>query len=111
MKYIASLLFLSNCTGYSVTDADLTGQVKKIKHENPVICPEYTVVDVSLGFTKDGVGSMSTQDLWLVVESKDMEKKLHDAMINNKIVKVTYKVARLVFCTEDAFAVSVEELK
>ena len=104
------VLFTSSC-GYTQRDGEMIGQVKKIVRATPLICPEYLAADVSLGVLRGGVGSMSTQDMWLVVE-KAQEPLFRAASENGKIVKIHYDVTRFggrfFVCTPDHFATSIE---
>jgi len=107
-------MLLTGC-GYTQVDGELIGQVKKVNHRTPLICPDYVGVDVSLGVMKNGVGSMSTQDVYLVVASTEQEKVFRAASESGKIVKVHYSVKRFggnyVVCTPDHFSTGVEYAK
>lgn len=94
--------------GRSSVDNELTGQVKRVKKVTPIICGDYTEVDVSLGVMRNGVGSMSTEDVWLLVENADQVKLLEKAAADGAIVKVTYDVQRLVLCVPDHTLKTVE---
>lgn len=94
--------------GQSSVDNELTGQVKRVKHVTPIICGNYSEVDVSLGVLRNGVGSMSKEDIWLLVEDKDQVTLLEKAAKDGDIVKVTYDVQRLTFCVPDHTLKTVE---
>lgn len=101
MKKLLSLILLVAACGYTSRDNELTGQVKRVKKVTPIICPDYTEVDVSLGVMRNGVGSMSTEDVWLLVNNPQHVETLETAARDGSIVKVTYDVQRLVFCVPD----------
>lgn len=102
------LLSFSGCLGYSAIDNTALGQVKRIHQETPMICPNYIDVDISLGITKNGVGSVSTQDIIAVVTSAKDVELLKLAQEKNILVKITYNEKRLTFCTSDTFITKVE---
>lgn len=104
---IVAAITLSAC-GYESRDNDLTGQVKKVIHNTPLICPNYDDVDISLGVIRGGVGSMSTQDVWLTVYSDAAFKSLDAAQKSGAIVNVKYDVKRVAICTDDHVLASVE---
>jgi hypothetical protein len=107
---VLSVLLVAGC-GNSATDSELIGQVKKVNHQTPLICPNYYAADISLGVMRNGVGSMSTEDMWLYVEDKSLVDKLHAAQDAGQPVKVKYDTKRVQFCTEDHWLTSVEVLK
>lgn len=112
MKFLILILALTmtGC-GYSSRQNDAVGQIKKVVHQTPLICPERTDMDMSLGVMRNGVGSMSSQDLWFTLKDESQAKTLNEAAQTGAIVKLTYSVARLTFCTEDHLVDSVEVLK
>lgn len=100
-------LTLTGC-GYSGYDIETVGQVKKIVNNNPIICNGYIDVDLSLGVMRNGVGSMSNQDIWINITA-EQAVLLKKAMETGKLVKIVYDSKRFVFCTDsDKFAKSVE---
>jgi len=105
------LLSVFSC-GYSSVGNEAAGQVKKIVKQTPVFCYNRIDVDVSLGVMRNGVGSMSNQDIWLTFESdedsSDQLKLLKKAAENGSIVKINYDVARTRFCTESKLLRSIE---
>lgn len=103
------LMTCSGCEacGYTSVDNELTGQAKKVVHNTPLICGDYATVDMSLGVMRNGVGSMSTQDVWLTVTNPDDIKKLEDAAARGAIVTLKYKVRRATVCIEDHVVESV----
>ena len=104
------LLFLSGC-GYTQRDAELIGQVKKVSHITPLICPDYTAVDVSLGVLRGGVGSMSTQDVWLRVLNNSDIPVLKRAAEDGALVRIKYDVRRATLCYQDHNLLYVEMVK
>lgn len=99
MKKIAlvALLALGGC-GYTAVDNELIGQVKKVTHQTPLVCPDYKAVDISLGVIRGGVGSVSTEDLWLRVLNESDLSLLKAASESGRIVKARYDVRRVVVC-------------
>lgn len=105
-----AMLVLSGC-GYSSQNNELIGQIKKISHETPIWCPNFTAVDVSLGILRNGVGSMSTEDLWLYVSDPYVLDTIKKAQEANAAVKINYGIRRISFCVPVAWLTSVEILK
>jgi hypothetical protein len=108
---IAALLLSLSACGYSSLDSEMMGQVKKVDHSNPIICPAYYRVDISLGILRNGVGSMSTQDVWVTVDDKSHLDVLKAAAASGDLVKVTYDERRVVLCTEEKIVTKVEIVK
>lgn len=102
----AALILLFGC-GNSSTDGELTGQVKKVTHVTPLICPNYYAVDISLGVMRNGTGSMSTQDMWLTIRDDRDMSFLRNVAENGQLVKVHYDTKRMAICTEDHILTSV----
>lgn len=99
-------LFLLAC-GDSSTNNTLTGQVKKLHHVTPIVCPNRVDVDVSMGVMRNGVGSMSTQDMWIVVSDTSFVPMLEDAVKTGALVDIEYNEARLLICSRtDAYLTS-----
>lgn len=107
---VLTLVGLMGC-GYSSRENELIGQVKKVKHQTPLICPDRIDVDVSLGVMKNGVGSMSTQDIWLTVTDKSISDAFTAANASGQPVKITYDVTRIAICNENEIATKVELIK
>lgn len=89
----------------------MIGQVKKIRQNTPIICPDYKSVDITLGILRGGVGSMSTQDVWAVITEREHLAVFLRAAESGQLVKVRYDQARIAFCTDDIFVISVELVK
>ena len=92
-------LALAGC-GDSSTDGELVGQVKKVTHATPLICPDYYAVDVSMGVMRNGTGSMSTQDMWLTVRDVQAIGALQKMAADGSLVKIKYDTRRFAICTE-----------
>ncbi len=107
---LATVLTLSAC-GYSSRDSEAIGQIKKIAHQTPIICPNRYDFDLSLGVMRGGVGSMSSQDIWFTVDDPSMLATIKAANESGAIVKLVYDVARVTFCTEDHLVSKVEIVK
>jgi hypothetical protein len=102
-------LFLAGC-GNVQKDSEAVGQVKKVTNTTPIICFDYQAVDISMGVMRNGVGSMSTQDIWFYIPDKSLAKTLRSAAESGKLVKITYDVRRWAPCSEDHWITSVEVL-
>lgn len=108
---LAGLLLLSSC-GYSQQNSEAMGQVKKVIHRTPIICPNYYEVDLSLGVMRNGVGSVSTQDMWAYVEDPAVLKVLQEAgKTGEPLVKVEYDERRIALCTEEKIITKAEVVK
>lgn len=92
--WVLPVLLLAGCMGHTSSGNELTGQVKRVQHKTPILCPDYVHVDISLGTMRNGVGSMSTQDIWLWVKNDADVAVLEKASRDGGIVKVSYDVAR-----------------
>lgn len=93
------LIFISGC-GYSATDSHLTGQVKSVTHNTPIICPDYDDVDLSLGIMRNGVGSMSTTEAVLTIARPEDVRFLEKAAQSGLPVTITYRFKRWTWCWE-----------
>ena len=103
----ASMMLLSAC-GYSSQDNESIGQIKKVANMTPILCGKRTDVDLSLGVMRNGVGSMSHQDLWLTVRDPQLVDTLKKAAETGAIVKVKYDEARVNICWHDHELTAVE---
>lgn len=108
---LVAVISIIGC-GYTSKDNEMMGQVKKVLHNTPLICPNYVDADVSLGVMRNGVGSLSTQDTWVVIQDKYMEEVFKEASSTGKLVKITYDTKRFggnyVVCTPNKFATKIE---
>lgn len=104
---LGMILSLAGC-GFSSRNNELTGQVKKVMHNTPLICPDFFDADVSLGVMRNGVGSMSSQDRWLFAPRESDQEIFKKAAESGAIVKVTYDTRRLAICTEEEVVTKVE---
>lgn len=111
MKLI-SVLILSGLVGcgYSSRNNELTGQVKKVIHQTPIICPNRVDVDISLGVMRNGVGSMSSQDVYATVINESDVKLLEKAAEAGALVKLNYDQVRLTICNQLIQILKVEVL-
>ena len=57
MKFlvILALIGMAGC-GYEQRGNEVSGQVKRVIQVTPLICPARTLVDLSLGIVRGGVG-------------------------------------------------------
>lgn len=109
MKYlvILGMLLVSGC-GYEQLGVNTAGQVKKVIVNNPIICSAYTAVDLSLGVMRNGVGSMSTEDVYLTVVNTSDVQLLNKAVETGRLVKITYDTKRWTWCTYNKIVSKVE---
>lgn len=108
---LAPLILLGGCWGHSSSDNTIIGQVKKVKRMTPLICDDRTDVDVSLGVMRNGVGSMSTQDMWLTVANPATLAALNYAADNGTPVQITYDTARKNLCWQEEELTAVQYIK
>lgn len=108
-RYLAVvLLMMLTACGYQGRDSEMIGQVKKVVRNTPLLCSEYVDADISLGVMRNGVGSMSSQDVWVKIADKEQEKIFRKANETGQLVKVKYDVLRFTVCTSDHIVTSVE---
>ncbi len=81
--------FLLAC-GYSAKQNELIGQVKKVAEVTPIICGDYVAADISLGVMRNGVGSMSHEDVDVYVQRDRDIAILKNAVATGKLVRVIY---------------------
>ena len=99
MKKLALLTIalsaLTSC--YSSAGNESIGQVKKLQKMTPIICPDYTEVHVSLGVMRNGVGSMSHEDIYLAVDNEDRAdlEVLDRATNTGDLIRFTYDIRRV----------------
>lgn len=102
-----ALLGANSACGYTSKGNEAVGQVKRVHHDTPLICPDFDRVDISMGVMREGVGSMSTHDvIFYVPKSADYETFTKAAEVG-KLVKITYDVARVRWCTDEEAITSV----
>lgn len=108
MKNSALLaVILAAACGNSSSGNELEGQVKKVIRRTPIICPDYVEADISLGVMRNGVGSLSKEDVLLRVESPEQTETLKAAAKSGAIVSVTYDVNRVTICVPEHLLTSV----
>lgn len=95
----ASTIYL--CSGTSSTDNDVIGQVKKVEHITPRFFNNYQRVELSLGVMRNGVGSMSTQDIWLYVPNQKDIDILTQAAQSGALIKIKYDHYRFRWYVEE----------
>lgn len=99
---VLAVILLTAC-GHVSMDSEMVGQAKKVSPQTPLVCPNYTAFDMSLGVVRNGTGSMSTQDAWFVVRDTQDLDKIKQAVETGSLVKVRYNTLRgfSSFCVED----------
>lgn len=108
-RSIAIVLLLSAC-GASAKQNELIGQVKKVVERTPIVCGDYAEADISLGVIRNGVGSMSKEDVELYVPQQAQADLLKQAATSGHLVKITYDIERVTFCVPDHWVTNVELL-
>jgi hypothetical protein len=107
---IVACIPLAGCFGNSASENTVIGQVKKVKHVTPLICDDRYDVDVSLGMMRNGVGSMSTQDMWISVPAELVGAFTVNAD-SGAPVQITYDTPRLAWCWQDEWATAIKPVK
>jgi hypothetical protein len=112
---ILAVFLVTGCWGWVSKENELIGQVKKVERATPLVCPDYKKADITLGVMKNGTGSLSTSDVWVVITDKDQEKILREANETGALVKIKYDEKRcggnFWVCTPEKFITEVEILK
>jgi hypothetical protein len=85
------------CCGWSGRDISGVGQVKKVRLDTPILCPDYHEVDISLGVMRNGVGSMSTNDMTLFIP-ENLVPELKKAAEAGALINFTYDERRASWC-------------
>lgn len=96
---------------FEAKDSELIGQVKKVINNTPIVCPDYVDADISLGILRNGVGSMSSEDVWVYVPEKNHQDILKQAAESGALVKITYNTRRFTFCMPSKIITAVIEIK
>ena len=107
----SSLLLALTACGYKAKDSELIGQPKKVMNNTPLLCSSFTDADISLGVIRNGIGSMSTEDMWLNIENKKDLETIKEAIDKGQLVKIHYDTFRVAFCQNDKSITSVEIVK
>lgn len=93
----------TGCWGYSSLDNEAVCQPKKLHHNTPLICADYDTIDVSMGVMRNGVGSMSTEDIEMAFDPRNQaanEELLKQAIDKGKLVRLRYNDRRFSWCQE-----------
>lgn len=112
MKFLIILFtfILSGC-GYSSINSTMIGQVKKVGQQTPLVCPDFIFADISLGIMRNGVGSMSSEDVYVYVSDLASQKTLKEASESGELVNIIYDIKRVTFCIPDHIVKKVEIIK
>jgi len=105
-------VFVSGCEGcgYTSVDNKMTGQVKKIHHNTPIVCENYISADVSLGVMQNGVGSISSHDVQMTIEDQKVMLVMEKAASTGKLVEITFKERRVTVCIDGYIVTSAKLL-
>jgi hypothetical protein len=103
LALVIASIALPSCygCGNTTTDSEVTAQVKKVVKRTPIFCPNYTEVDVSLGVMRNGVGSMTHEDMVLRVMNESYVPELDKAAKDGSIITMRYDEARVSLCYPD----------
>lgn len=102
ITFIAALLLATTACGFSSQNNEVSGQLKRVVHQTPLICPSYTVADLSMGSVQNGTGSVSKEDIWLYVENPKDVEFLENAAETGAIVTANYSTWRFILgCIND----------
>lgn len=110
-KSVLLLVFVLSACGYQAKNSEVTGQVKKVVNQTPLICPDRNEIDLSLGVIRGGVGSMSSEDVYMNVSDENSLATLKLANETGAIVKIVYNTYRFTFCQPARQVVRVELVK
>lgn len=105
---LSALAFIVSGCGYSAMGNEMIGQVKKVEHNTPLMCDKFDAADISLGVLRNGVGSMSAQDVWVTVPNQADFEILKKANETGDLVKIKYDERRVTFCIYDKIVLGVE---
>jgi hypothetical protein len=109
---LLSLVLVVGASGcYSQRDSELIGQVKTVAPVTPLVCPDHVAVDISLGILRNGVGSMSTQDVWMRILNHDDVAKLKRAAESGELVKIRFDERRVTLCFPERNVLWVEPVR
>jgi hypothetical protein len=112
MKYLLIFaMFAMTACGYSARYSEMIGQVKKVARQTPIFCDDRVDADISLGVMRDGVGSMSSQDVWITVPNKEDQELLKRANESGELVKITYDDKRWTWCWHNQIVTKAELVK
>lgn len=109
-KILLITIFLVGC-GRSSVDNETIGQVKKVVHRTPLICPNFNEIDLSLGIMRGGTGSMSSEDIWFYVPDRDVLETLKKANETGSIIKIKADKYRVTWCIPENVITSAEIVK
>lgn len=86
---------LCGCFGYGSSDNEMTGQIKYVENETPIICPDRFRVDVSAGVMVNGSGSMSKADYTFTVLDAATLARLKFYAAHGTNVRIRYDEQRV----------------
>jgi hypothetical protein len=110
MKNVLIIALLLPACGYSHRDNELIGQPKSVESTTPLVCPEQHILHLSLGVMRNGVGSMSTQDILINIPTDTLAEALKSVVASGKIINAKTNEARFRWCNEEKELVSFEIL-
>ena len=105
------LFCLMGCLGYSSKNSESIIQPKSIQMQTPIICPEVPILHGSLGIIRNGRGSISNQDVDMVITNDQDKYKIQTAIDSGYFLNVKYNTKRMVVCNSEHILVDVEIVK
>lgn len=109
--YLLVLIILTISCGYSHRDNEIVGQPKSVESTTPIFCPEQNILHMSLGVMRNGVGSMSVQDILINIPDSTLVPKLKKVVEEGKIINAKTNEARFRWCNQEKELVSFEVLE
>lgn len=92
--------------GYSHRDNELIGQPKSVESTTPIFCPNQNVLHLSLGVMRNGVGSMSTEDVRINIPDDNLAWALKETVKSGKLINAKTNEARFRWCNEEKELIS-----
>jgi hypothetical protein len=105
-----ALVSITGC-GYSHRNNELVGQPKSIEQTTPILCPEQNILHMSLGVMRNGVGSMSTEDVMINIPDNSMVPLLKEVVKDGKLINAVTNQARMRWCNCEVELVSFQVIK
>lgn len=98
MKYLLLLAFLAGCS-YHTSEGERTGILTKISNKG-IVC-KTNEATMSLGYTRNGVGTVSNEDWQFTVRDRSLLTKLKEYQEANTPVKIYYHDELACICDSD----------
>ena len=112
--YIAMSQFILPMVGigeYAATDIVSVGQVKTVMNMTPMACNKFVDMSLSLGVMRNGAGSVSTEDVWMNLNTIEQIEIARRSQENGNLVRVTYDYFRFAPCRNSRNVKKIEILE